>query len=199
MISNNPGTKKQASFVKKPEQEWQTPGHAEYLITARLPEDIAPGPFTETLMIQTTCNRLKTYRLPVTATVTSFYTISPARQLLVRIAPPGKTLPPSTAKIEAEQPFEIQDLQCSTPDVLVSTRPGEAPNSIIIEATMNPEAKPGSQRNQTITFTIKSGDETLKNTIPLLVSAITPNTRGNKAPPPGITNPQSNAGPPPPV
>jgi len=186
--SGNPRARLEARFEKIPEAEWKTPGLVEYLITVRIPKDFGPGPFNGLLTIQSTCKRMKIYQVNVKATVTSFYTVS-AQQLLVRAPIAGRNIPPAKAEIRADQPFEILNLKSSTPDVQLTTNPGVKPNSVVIEAALNPEAKSGRRSNETITFTIKSGDKTLDHTIPVTVSAIRTPRPPVKAPRPPVPAP----------
>jgi len=150
------------SFVKRPPAEWASPDHPEYLITVRLPEDVTPGPFTGTFQIQTTCKRLHSFSYPpVRAHITAFYDITP-RQLGVRGQPgqPGT----ASATIKADRPFEIADLQATGKDLVVASKPGPQPNSAILEVMLSPDAEPGS-RNETVSFTIKAGDQSLKDRV----------------------------------
>jgi hypothetical protein len=156
------------SFAKRPEAEWKAPDRSEYVITVRLPADLSPGKLSGSFAIQSTCKRLPSFPCKVNANVTAFYDIGPARQLIVRGGlRPGQGGTSSTT-VAADRPFEIQDLQVSGEDLTVSSKAGTAPNSQVIEVALKAEANPG-QRNEAVTFTIKSGGEVYKERVPVRV------------------------------
>jgi hypothetical protein len=162
------------SFVKRPPSEWAVPDRAEYTITVRLPETVAPGRFDGRFLLNTTCQRVRAFPCVVKANVKAFYSISsPIRTLIVRtgIQPGDKNAP--TATIMADRPFEIVDIQPTGNDLVVVTKPGPTPNSVTIETTLKPDAEPG-QRNEAINFTVKSADEALKDRLAVRVFATKP-------------------------
>jgi len=162
------GTDLDLSFAKRPEAEWKAPNRPEYVITVRLPADLSPGKLSGSFAIQSTCKRLPSFPCKVNANVTAFYSIGPGKQLIVRSGlRPGQGGTSSTT-ITADRAFEIQDLQVSGEDLTVSSKPGTAPNSQVIEVALKAEANPG-QRNEAVTFTIKSGDEVYKERVPVRV------------------------------
>ena len=162
------GTDLDLSFAKRPEAEWKAPNRPEYVITVRLPADLSPGKLSGSFAIQSTCKRLPSFPCKVNANVTAFYSIGPGKQLIVRSGlRPGQGGTSSTT-ITADRAFEIQDLQVSGEDLTVSSKPGTTPNSQVIEVALKAEANPG-QRNEAVTFTIKSGDEVYKERVPVRV------------------------------
>jgi len=169
----NRGMDMQLSFAKRPEAEWAAPNRPEYVITVRLPEDLSPGPLSGTFAIQSTCKRLPSYACTVKANITAFYNIGPSKQLILRSSVrPGQ---PSTASttVSSDRPFEIQDLQVTGTGLTVSSKPGTAPNSQVIEVALKQDVEPG-QRNETVTFTVKAGDEAYKERMPVRVYAAKP-------------------------
>lgn len=169
----NRGMDMQLSFAKRPDAEWAAPNKPEYVITVRLPEDLSPGPLSGTFTIQSTCKRLPSYACAVKANITAFYNIGPSKQLILRSSVrPGQ---PSTASttVSSDRPFEIQDLKVTGTGLTVSSKPGTAPNSQVIEVELKQDVEPG-QRSETVTFTVKAGDQAYKELMPVRVYAAKP-------------------------
>ena len=161
------------SFQKRPEAEWASKEHPEYVITVRLPEDVTPGQLDGRFSITTTCKRLQSYPVTVKAKINSFYTITPPRQLMVRSGVQPGQASTGSATVSADKPIELIDVKSSSEDLTVTTKPGPKPNSIVIEAALKPDVSPG-QRNETITFSIKAGDEILKDHLQVRVMSTRP-------------------------
>jgi len=153
------------SFEKRPETEWVTPGKAEYLIAVKVDEEASPGSLNTSLTIASTCKRLQKFRYPVKGVVTSFYKVDPQVVFLVRDPSPKKTETSKTITITADRPFEIADLRPSLDGLLAVARPGTVPNSAAIELTLKPDVGAPGRRNATLAFTIKSGQEALKERV----------------------------------
>ncbi len=169
----NRGMDMQLGFAKRPEAEWAVPDRPEYVITVRLPEDLSPGPLSGTFTIQSTCKRLPSYACAVKANITAFYNIGPSKQLILRSSVrPGQPNTVSTT-VSSDRPFEIQDLQVTGTGLTVSSKPGTAPNSQVIEVALKQDVEPG-QRNETLTFAIKAGDQAYKERVPVRVYAAKP-------------------------
>ncbi len=158
------------SFVKRPENEWASPQHPEYLLTVRIPDDVSPGPFDGRFTIKTTCKRLPSYTCMVRANIKAFYDVTPGRQLIVRSNTPSGQAGAATATITADQPFEVTDLKASGEDLTVASKPGDKPNTAVIDVALKPDAQPGS-RYETITYSIKAGDKVYKERLAARVYA----------------------------
>lgn len=169
----NKGMDIQLSFAKRPDAEWAAPNRPEYVITVRLPEDLSPGPLSGSFSIQSTCKRLPSYACTVKANITAFYNIGPSKQLILRSSVrPGQPNTASTT-VSSDRPFEIQDLQVTGTGLTVSSKSGTAPNSQVIEVALEQDVEPG-QRNETVTFTVKAGDQAYKERMPVRVYAAKP-------------------------
>lgn len=160
------------AFEKRPESEWAKAGHVEYNIKVRLSEYLSPGTFNGRFSIRTNCKRISGFNYVVKAKIDSFYTMAPSRMLTVRTRPlPGRQETPARVSITADRPFEILDLTPSSDHLLVSLEPGTAPNSAFLKVSVNEGANPG-HRNESIEFTIKTSEETLRERIPVRIIAM---------------------------
>jgi hypothetical protein len=181
------GADLELSFAKRPQAEWSAPNRPEYVITVRLPAELSPGTLNGGFAIQSTCKRLPSFPCSVRGNIKAFYSLGPAKQLIVRSGVrPGQGGTASTT-IMADRPFEIADLQVSGSDLTVSSKPGTAPNSQQIEAALKPDVEPG-QRNESVTFTIKSGNEAYMERIPVRTYTAKPPV-ANPAARPGLRRP----------
>lgn len=153
------------SFDKRPETEWVAPGKTEYLITVRVDEETSPGSLNGSLTIASTCKRLPKFRYPVKGAVTSFYKVDPQAVFLVSDPGSKKTETSKTITITADRPFEITDLRPSSDELLAVAKPGAVPNSAAIELNLKPDVGVPGKHNATLAFTIKSGQEALKERV----------------------------------
>jgi len=158
------------SFAKRPENEWAAPGMPEYLISVKLSDEISPGAFLETLVITSTCKRLPNFHYTVKGTVTSFYKLSSQVVVLSYGPSPGPKKTPNAITVSADRAIEILDIQPSLEEIIAVSKPGADPNTAIIEFALKPDGKPG-RRNGTVGFTVKSGEETLKERLEVRVFA----------------------------
>jgi hypothetical protein len=141
-----------------PEAEWRQPGKAEFAITATLSPDLPPGPLNRRVAIRTNVPRLPIYRVPLTATIVSFYRVSPAypERLVLRVEG-DDPLERGTALVRAERPIEVVDL-IAPAGLHAEVRPTGDPALVEIAVQVTPEA-PRGRLEQDITFTVRSGDE----------------------------------------
>jgi hypothetical protein len=178
----------QLSFEKRPEGEWQAPNHPEYKITVRLPKEIPPGSLAGSFSIQTNCKRMASFTCPVKANIVAFYTIEPARQLILRSTASSALPKTASTTVSSKQPFELLNLSASSPDIITEAKPGPDGKSQKIEVSLKPDAAPG-QRSETISFTVKSGDQAFDEKLPVRVYSAKPvrplGNLPNQAPIPG--------------
>lgn len=146
----------QASLKNVPENEWGTPGKAEYLVEVTLPADIPVGPLRRIVEIATSVERVPRFRLDVEAEVEAPYTVSPPypRVLAPKVSQPGSPVA-ATLTVTGKEPIQIADIRLDSPALAVAQRPGEAPNSILLDVTIVADAPPG-RIESALRFTVKT-------------------------------------------
>lgn len=164
LVRTKPGNDITLSFAKRPENEWKTPGKNEYTITVKLAEDISPGEINDTMAILSTCKRLPSFTYGIKGKITAFYKVTPPRGVMLRSPAPDGSPSVGIATVIADRPFEVVDLKPTSDEVLVTPKPGSAPNSIALEISLKPDAKPG-RRNESIGFTVKSAEASLRDNL----------------------------------
>lgn len=185
----------QLTMEPRPENEWATPGKKEFAVKLRLADDVSPGDYTERLDIMTTYPRIKRFMYTVKGKVTSFYTVEGKTPVMLRNYPADPQFRTSKVTIKADRAFELGDIKASSEDVVVTTEPGQTPNVAVLELKLVEGVKPG-RRNENVSFTLKSADETLKDRIDVRVfasgpSAGRPATARSAAPPAAVPGGQS--------
>lgn len=149
----------QATLTPVPEKEWRLPGKAECLVQVTIPPDIPVGSLRRIVEIATSVERVPRFRLQVEADVEAPYTVNPPYpQVLAPKAPqPGR---PSTATltVAGKEPIQIEDTGVDSPTLAVTQRPGEAPNSILLDVTIVPDAPPGRIESM-LRFTVRTSQD----------------------------------------
>jgi hypothetical protein len=161
---------------KLPENAWIAPGKAEYSVHVSVADDVSPGRLFRRLVFTTNYERVATFPYIAQAEVESFYGISPSRPLYVGNASHSRMPRKGEATITAERPFEIVDLSPSTDDLLVTKKPGEEPNTQIIEVELKPDTEPG-MRKESVHLALKSDGETVTDRIEVNVNTEAPARR----------------------
>ena len=146
------------SFEKVPQEQWRQQDRPEYRIGAKLSPDVSPGQFLGRFKIQTTCQRLPQYSSRVKATVKAFYSFQPLSVTLHNSAALQKQSTTASVTITGDRPFELSDVKPSNPAIVVSSRAGDAPNTMVLDLSLAPEAQSGSY-NERVSFEIKAGDQ----------------------------------------
>lgn len=100
-----------ASVVKCPEDQWKTPGKAEYDVKVQIRPEAHPGDKERGLYLQTTLQRLSFFHIPVKANVVAPYS-SVSGDIALRPSPEGPFLGKLTVKCSV--PFAIEDLRCDS-------------------------------------------------------------------------------------
>lgn len=139
------------SFKERPVSEWKTPGHKEYLVTAKVRPSAPTGDLRASAMLSTDFKRLKNLPpFPITVTVNGVYNLD-KRVVTLRGVKPGETTK-AVLKLTAAAPVELTEIQTANAALIPSQRPGDEPNSILIDVTIvdNPD-----QRWQRDTWTLK--------------------------------------------
>jgi len=156
------------SHEPRPKEQWLDPNKPEYNIHAKLADYVPLGPFSGRFTILTTCKRRAEIPVTVTATVTSWYSITPARMLVLRQVPGMGQEDQAKAVITADRPFEITDLEPTIEGLSAEVLPGENPNSKVIQLSLDANAKPRGKIEH-LNFNIKSGDEVMKEVLEVRV------------------------------
>ena len=175
------------SHELRPKEQWLDPNKPEYNIHVKVADSVPLGPFSGRFTILTTCKRRAEVPVSVTATVTSWYSITPARMLVLRQVPGMGQEDQAKAVIAADRPFEITDLEPTIEGLSAEVQPGENPNSKVIHLSLDANAKPRG-KIEYLNFNIKSGEEVMKEVLEVrVISAAVPG-----APGPGGTRPLIN-------
>ncbi len=140
-----------------PPDQWVKPGHREYRIKAKLSPEMSPGFFLGRFKIQTTCKRMPFASSFAKAAIKAFYSITP-NSVVLHNHRANVQKASATVAVSADRPFEITNLSATDEAILLSTRPGNKPNTTFIDLKLAPEARPGSW-NQKVSFNVQSGEE----------------------------------------
>jgi len=152
------------SYAERPVKEWTSPDRPEYVITATVLPDAAPGRHKANCHLGLACARIKSFRIWASATIKPFYDIS-ARGLLFGTVKAGRRKK-DILQITADRAFEVSDLVITSEELRVTNRPRERGKVAIFDLEVLPTAKKGIKQT-TVTFTISSGEESYKERIPL--------------------------------
>ena len=152
----------------RPKDQWLDANKSEYNIKVKLADNIPLGPYNGRFTILTTCKRRSEVPVSVTATLKSWYSISPARMLVLRQVPGAPENELAKAIVAADRPFEITDIQPSIEGIKFEVKPGEKENSRVINLSLEPDAKPRG-RIEYLNFTVKSGEEAMKEQLEVRV------------------------------
>lgn len=156
------------SYALRPQEQWLDAGKREYDITFRLAEHVPLGPFSGRVTILTTCKRRKEIYVIASATVTSWYTITPARMLILRQVPGAGQEGPAQAVIAADRPFEVVDIAPTVEGLKATVTPGDKENTQVIHLELEPSARPRG-KIEYVHFGLKSGDQTVKEVLEVRV------------------------------
>lgn len=153
------------SFERLPESEWTQPDRAEYTVTGRLLPQVPVGRFYGQFTIVTTCKRPGVQKLSCSAqaNATTFYEVNPSMLTASVGAKPGD-LNVGSVTVSASVPIEVLEVSVSGDELSVSSRPGPEENTVLIEVSVLPTAKPGLIQEET-TFTVKGPDRVVPHTI----------------------------------
>lgn len=159
-----PGLKME--YRKRPANEWQKPDKPEYTIHYALDTaDVPPRLYNEfrSLFIGSTCKRLPWLPCYVSFRVVSFYEVSSdSIRWDGTSAERGKKV--STLELKSNESIEVNDIQVDNADFLVTAREGTAPNTIVLEVTVRPDAKEGEKKGF-LEFNVKNGKESVRDRV----------------------------------
>jgi hypothetical protein len=152
-----------ATFKPTPESEWTEPGKAEYEIHLRLDSDKTPtGSFRGGYVVETNCQRIGKLFCDVTADVKSFYKVDLPTISFGMLPPGGKK--EGAVTISADRPFEITDLTTGDSAFTVTSRPGEAPYTVVLDLETSKDAATGYKTDEA-NLTIQAGEQVFHESI----------------------------------
>lgn len=147
------------ALAEIPSSEWKQPGHPEWKVTVTLSPNLPIGTFQNQFYIFSDAKRLKKFGYTMKADVTTFFRVEPPIiRVRDKVAVGQDKI--ATASILGEQPFEVQELSITGKDLTVTTRPGDQPNTVFVDLSVAPDAKPGF-KTEMISMIVKSGDKTV--------------------------------------
>ena len=177
----------------RPKEQWLDANKAEYNIKVKLADYVPLGPFSGRFTILTSYKRRAEIPVTVTATVTSWYSITPARMLVLRQVPGMGQEDQAKAVITADRPFEITDLQPTIEGLIAEVQPGENPNSKVLHLSLDATAKPRG-KIEYLNFNIKSGEEVMKEVLEVrVIPAAVPGSPDAKGPRPLFNRPRARS------
>jgi len=147
-------------YEEVPVDQRKDPNRAEYRIKATLLPDAPVGPHQFRFTLRTGFKRLKQIPAILKANVTAFYNVQPRNASVGPVAPGDKR--PGLITVTADRPIQLSVLEASE-EIEVSTRPGDEPNSAVLDLKVQGNLTPGVKRWR-IRFAIKSGDQTFTET-----------------------------------
>ncbi|HUW60169.1 MAG TPA: DUF1573 domain-containing protein [Candidatus Bathyarchaeia archaeon] len=178
------------SHELRPKEQWVDPNKPEYNIHVKLADHVPLGRFNGRFTILTTCKRRAQIPVTATATVTSWYSITPARMLVLRQVPGMGQDNQATAVITADRPFEIADLVPTIEGLIAEVQPGENDNSKVIQLSLDVNAKPRG-KIEYLNFNIKSGEQVMKEILEVrVIPATAPGAANPKRSRPLINRPR---------
>ena len=163
-----------------PEDKWAQPGHKEYVVNVVLSPDISPGSFQGRFKIHTSCKRMPYAACTAKATVKAFYQITP-KSIVLHNRNRGIKEHGAQMTLFGDRPFEVKNLGASDPAILLASRPGPKPNSVVIDMDLAEDAKPGS-RNEKISFQVAADGKVYEERVNIRTLVRSPVPDGAKMP-----------------
>ena len=154
--------------VRRPESEWASPGKTEWDIIAKLEPDAPLGEYAPVYWLVTDLKRVAEIEGKIYVKVVSFFDVSPASLGARNVVTPGQAKV-ATATVSSAEPIAVSDITVSGNDLGVEVVPGASPNAAEIVLSVKPDATAGL-KNETVEFTVKSGDKTSKHSMRAFVS-----------------------------
>ncbi len=158
------------SLQKQPENEWSVPGKPEYRFTARLAPCFPPGPFEQRFAIHTNIKRMPVMLCTAKGKITAPYALDRAYPKSLVLTKDGVSAMPDrfagTLTITSDRPLEITGIQCDPEKLSAAVRKGNDPRTTCIDVAVKLDVPNGLLRDF-ITFTLKDGDTTYQERIPI--------------------------------
>ncbi len=170
IVGQAPGL--ETSVEPIPQEKWAKPDMPEALVKVTLNTNELPlGPYMAMFHVKNNTVRVPSLPVPTMGDVQSFYSVNP-RSITIQNMLPGTTKE-AVAEITATQPCTLESLSISEGYLSAKTRPGKIPNSFVVDLSLADGVQPGHKQEK-IRFTLKSGDLTLSDVIPVFVIVGTP-------------------------
>lgn len=161
-------------LVPVPENEWKTPGRAEYIIRAAVSSDMPPGPFDLGAFISTDLQRFRFLRVPVHGTVEAPYTLEMPSKLRTVVVQANAA--DARVKVTAGVPISLESAAAENGTVTVTGQgiPGGA------ELVFAPVAGQAAGRHDDrVRARLRVGDKTFEELFEVRVFSGTPEKTGN--------------------
>ncbi len=163
-------------LTKRPESEWKTPGRTEWDLVARIASDAQVGDFVTPYFLLTDIKRIDTniekIEGKITASVVTFFEVTPPSLGVRNVVSPGHAKI-AIATVTSSEPITVSDATVSGTDLSVEVKPGTSPTQAEIILNVKPEAT-GGLKNETVTFTVTSGNNKTKHSMRAFVSIQAP-------------------------
>ncbi len=157
-----------ATFLQRPEEQWQTPGKAEYEMTVQLEAIAPPGDFLRALYIATDIQRLRRFPYRVRAKIDACYTVTPAYPAAVTLGGigPGAAGKPGRVTVSADQPIELTGITADPKILKAKLGPADGPNEAHIELRLADDVPPG-QFQTDLLFTVRADGRQFPERVPV--------------------------------
>jgi len=149
------------SCTEIPPEEWMTSGHREYRITAAVLPQASVGEHEVRFTFKTGYKRLGFVPGVVKAQLTASYRIEQRPEALGFINPGEERK--GFVLITSDRPIEVAGIATPT-EILVTSRPGDEPNSILLDIVADENLSRGAKRWK-VFLGIKSDGQVYKETI----------------------------------
>ena len=162
----------EVELVRRPENQWKSPGHVEWDVLARLSPTSPPGKLHEQFWLFTNLKRSPefefNYPFWVDGIVEAFYVVNTASIGARSVATPGQSRV-AEATVSAGVPITVTDVNVTGEDLIVEVAPQSEPNNVDIFLSVSPDAKPGL-KNEVVSFTVSDGERPNQHTMRAYVS-----------------------------
>ncbi len=155
------------TYEKLPEETWQTPGKAEWRITARLKPDVPAGKIIHYFDIITNVERLASgMRTAVTGQISTFYRLVPTSVLPLQAISPGQT-DAGVVTVSSDSPIAVSDVAFTDPRLTATVRSEDEGRRAVISIGASQDAEPGRLDGR-VSFTVAGPDQTVQESLRLM-------------------------------
>jgi len=113
--------------------------------------------------VTSTCKRVPNLDILVSGEVHSFYSVDPEMLALRQAAKPG-TKDAIMAVIQANEPFNVTDLELDNKELSVEAREGEDPNTMLLALSV-PETATAGFKKGVLTFDVIAGEKRARHSM----------------------------------
>ena len=144
--------------TRRPEDQWATPGKAEYELSIGLTKDAPAGSLEgKKVFLGTNVKRLAAMPLFLKGKIVAPYTLAPAppQKLNIKGDKATGTYQAGYAVVTAQGSVTIEDIAPQSPHVLATAEPGATPNDARLRITISPDAPAGPIETD-VSFTVST-------------------------------------------